>query len=99
MGLDLYFTTNDQEIIHVAISEVLHSNIFTPSTRWSSCKVLRKISDYYRADCVLRGSDVSDFISELNEIKSRMEYGSSEIASLIDKVKSKEIVSLRICSD
>lgn len=99
MGLDLYFTTNDQESIHVVISEILHANIFTTSTRWSSCKTLRKIRDYYRADCVLRGSDVSDFISELNEIKNRLEYGSSEITSIIDKVKGKEIVSLRICSD
>ncbi|WP_411705598.1 hypothetical protein [Edaphovirga cremea] len=99
MGLDVYLTSNNNEIIHIVISEDLHKNIFTSSSRWSSYKTLRKIKDYYRADCILKGENASSFLSELEGIKDSLTNGKEEIIRIFEKIQGEKIISIRVCSD
>ncbi|MBI0520876.1 hypothetical protein F6Q07_22725 [Pectobacterium parmentieri] len=89
MSLDFHIKFDDG-IFHFDISEPLHSSIFSNSTRWSSFKQLRKIKDYYRSDCLFKGSDALLFINELIQIcenNSLKEIKTKEIKSLLSKNK------------
>ncbi|CNF23032.1 hypothetical protein QVN42_15155 [Yersinia nurmii] len=99
MGLDMHITTKNNEIIHFVMSETLHSNIFSSSTRWSSAKNLRKIKDYYKTDCLLKNKDASSFIHELSEMKDRIIEGKDELHKIIEKINGKEISFIRISGD
>ena len=61
MALDIHIATKNKELIHIEISETLHSKIFSNLVRWNSYKRLRKIKDYYRADCSLTEADAIFF--------------------------------------
>ncbi|MBI6550796.1 hypothetical protein [Xenorhabdus lircayensis] len=99
MGLDIHFTTKDDEIIHVVMSETLHSNIFSSSTRWSSAKNLRKIKDYYKTDCLLKNQDARSFIHELSEMEDRIIEGKDELYKIIERISGKTISFVRISGD
>ncbi|MDC9590821.1 hypothetical protein PSI23_16390 [Xenorhabdus sp. XENO-10] len=100
MGLDIHITTTDNEVIHIVMSEDLHGSIFyTPETRWSSAKNLRKMKDYYEAYCVFEGEAAISFLEELSEMENRIIDGKNELHEIFEKVKGKKISCIRITGD
>ncbi|MBS9440077.1 hypothetical protein EAE91_23975 [Photorhabdus noenieputensis] len=99
MGLDIHITTKNNEIIHVVMSEILHSSIFSSSTRWSSSKNLRKIKDYYKTNCLLKDKNAISFIHELTEMENRITDGKDELHKIIEKVKNIQVSFIRVSGD
>lgn len=99
MALDIHITMKTKEIIHVEMSESLHSEIFSNLVRWSSLKRLRKIKDYYRADCFFTGADAGFFVDEVLQALSELQVGPCEFRDTFDSIKGKEILTIRVSSD
>ncbi|WP_127960496.1 hypothetical protein [Serratia microhaemolytica] len=99
MGLDLQITTSKGEKIDLVISESLHASIFSKSTRWSSCKMLRKISDYYLADAVFNGEEANMFLSELEEISPQLTECIQELHHILNLTTGETIKSIRVTGD
>lgn len=66
-------------MLHFEITEDFHSSIFTNSMKWCGFSLLRKIKDFYRADCYFLGDDARIFLAEL------------EVVFLICSLKNNEI--------
>lgn len=99
MALDIHITTKNKEIIHIAMSERLHSKIFSNLVRWSSFKRLRKIKDYYRADCIFTGADAVFFIEELLQALHELKVDPQELHSSFNSTKGENALNIRITSD
>ncbi|WP_340617365.1 hypothetical protein [Xenorhabdus entomophaga] len=99
MGLDIHIMAINGEVTHIVMSEILHSNIFSSSTRWSSSKNLSKIKDYYKTDCLLKNKDAVSFIHELTEIGNRITDGKDELNKIIEKLKNIQVSSIRVSGD
>ncbi len=99
MALDIHIATKNKELIHIEISETLHSKIFSNLVRWSSYKRLRKIKDYYRADCSLTEADAIFFVDELLEALHQLKINPNELNENLNAAKEKEILHIRATSD
>lgn len=99
MGLDLLITSDNNETSRLEITEDLHSEIFSEKTRWSSHKELRKIKDYYKTNVTFTKRNLTDFISDLSETKRSIEKNKEELQTIIEKLKYREIKSLRVTGD
>lgn len=99
MALDIHITIKTRDIIHVAMSEDLHSKIFSNLVRWSSFKNLRKIKDYYRADHTFTGTDAAIFVDELLQALSTLNVEQCKLYNIFNSIKEKEILTIRISSD
>lgn len=101
MGLDIFFINNDFNTNHLVMSEKLHKEIFSSSTRWSSFKTLRKIKDYYRADCILKNKDAHAFLDDLHNIKFSIVENKHELDTLLTKINitNEKNPLIRISSD
>lgn len=99
MGFDLLIISDNNEIGRLEMTENLHSEIFSEKTRWSSHKELRKIKDYYKTNITFTKKNLNDFISDLSEIKISIEKNKDELQTIIEKLKDKEIKSLRVTGD
>lgn len=96
LDLDIKY---ESKMLHFEISEALHQSIFANSTRWSSYKQLRKIKDYYRADCLLRKSDAIIFINELLKISELHNLSLGTLEELKTSVVLNKIECIRVSSD
>ncbi|RUL09576.1 hypothetical protein [Proteus mirabilis] len=99
MSLDIHITTIEGDIIHIVMSEALHSEIFSSSTRWGSLKNIRKIKDYYKVDCLFKNKDAIAFIQELEDIKSRISAKKTELQEILNKVDNTKIIFIRVSGD
>jgi len=99
MGLDIHVVAINGEVTHIVMSENLYSSIFSTSTRWSSSKTLRKIKDYYKANCLLKNKDAVSFIHELTEMGDRITDGKDELNKLIENLKNIQVSSIRLSGD
>lgn len=84
---------------HFDISESLHSMIFSNATRWSGFKQLRKIKDYYRADCILNKDDALIFIHELIEVCEINSLNGVDTDKIKILIKGNNVKYLRVSSD
>lgn len=92
MGLDILVIFENGDNNNFVMSEELHSEIFSSSTRWSSFKELKKIKDYYKVDINFNSKSANSFLSELVEIRERIKNKRNELDKLIinlDKSKIK----------
>lgn len=87
------------KMLHFEISEALHQSIFVNTTRWSSYRHLRKIKDYYRADCLLRKDDAITFINELLTISELHNLSLGTLEELKTSVALDKIECIRVSSD
>ncbi|MEY1391212.1 hypothetical protein AB7044_19290 [Providencia stuartii] len=99
MSLDIHIATVEGDIIYVVMSEALHSEIFSSSTRWSSLKNIRKIKDYYKVDCLFKNKDAIAFIQELEDIKSRISVREDELQEILNKADNTKISFIRVSGD
>ncbi|MGF6437696.1 hypothetical protein ABIC80_003374 [Kosakonia sp. 1610] len=96
LDLDIKY---ESKMLHFEISEALHQSIFANSIRWSSYKYLRKIKDYYRADCLLRKNDAISFINELLKISELHNLSIGTLEELKTSVVLNKIEYIRVSSD
>ncbi|PWD56525.1 hypothetical protein [Pectobacterium parmentieri] len=98
MSLDFHINFDDG-MFHFDISESLHSSIFSNSTRWSSFKQLRKIKDYYRTDCLFKGSDALLFINEFIQICENNSLEERKIKEIKSLLSENKISYIRVSGD
>ncbi|CAM4151790.1 hypothetical protein [Serratia silvae] len=99
MGLDFHVVFVDDEKNHFIMSELLHSSIFNSSTRWSSCKQLKKINDYYKSDVLLKNKDAILFVNDLVDISNRIDSNKDELKKILDILRSNEVRTIRVTGD
>ncbi|MFP1754383.1 hypothetical protein ACLEEB_13240 [Lonsdalea quercina] len=98
MSLDFHIKFDDG-MFHFDIGESLHSSIFSNSTRWSSFKQLRKIKDYYRTDCLFKGSDALLFINEFIQICENNSLEESKIKEIKSLLSKNKVSYIRVSGD
>lgn len=98
MSLDLHVKCKD-EVFYFEISETLHSSIFSNSTGWSSFKRLRKIKDYYRADCLFKNDEAIAFLQEFISVCELMNSSEVDIAEMKSLMQSNKKEYVRVSSD
>lgn len=99
MGLDILVIFENGDNNNFVMSEELHSEIFSSSTRWSSFKELKKIKDYYKVDINFNSKSANSFLSELIEIRERIKNKRNELDKLIINLDKSKIKKLRITGD
>lgn len=99
MGLDILVIFENGDNNNFVMSEELHSEIFSSSTRWSSFKELKKIKDYYKVDINFNSKSANSFLSELVEIRERIKNKRNELDKLIINLDKSKIKKLRITGD
>jgi len=98
MSLDLHVKCKD-EVFYFEISETLHSSIFSNSTRWGSFKRLRKIKDYYRADCLFKNGEGVAFLQEFISVCELVDSSGFNIAEMKSLMQSNKIEYVRVSGD
>jgi hypothetical protein len=98
MSLDLHVKCKD-EVFYFEISETLHSSIFSNSTRWRSFKRLRKIKDYYRADCLFKNDEGVAFLQEFISVCELVDSSGFNIAEMKSLMQSNKIEYVRVSGD
>ncbi|WP_323868632.1 hypothetical protein [Xenorhabdus szentirmaii] len=71
------------------MSELLHADIFSSSASWRQSKTLKKISDYYKTDCLLKSNEAISFCHELSEMKNKITDRKDELNNILNKLKDK----------
>ncbi|QRY77898.1 hypothetical protein JVX91_20155 [Pseudomonas sp. PDNC002] len=99
MALDIIVVFDDNETQFLTMSEALHSEIFSASTRWSSYKELRKLRDYYKANISINSTESYTFLHELSDIASRVKVNTIELNEIKKSLQRKKIKKLRMTGD
>ncbi|KOP69386.1 hypothetical protein AMS59_23745 [Lysinibacillus sp. FJAT-14745] len=79
--------------------ENLHYSIFT-SNYWRTCKILKKIKDFYKTALSLSHADVIDLIDELKYVQHFFKgIDKNEIDHLISKLSKDDIYTVKFLGD
>ena len=98
MSLDIHIKVEGRTF-HFQINEDFHSSVFTSSMNWRGFRLLRKIKDYYRADCYFSGDDARSFLAELEEACMICSLKNNELSIMMKAIHLKQVESLRVSSD
>lgn len=97
MALDIIIkTTNSQSFTEM--SQDLHTEIFN-SPYISTCKMLSKIKDFYKANEIYDCSKKDQFLGNLITISKHISIHKIELEELITHLEIKDITEIRITGD